>query len=155
MVEATLAAYRNYMASLLRFCERFARDRNNFGHNLVAMNFDAHHDVDKLPLNDLVGLSNFSLQADEGAFLVECMVGITTYNDENGFRLMELVDAMFQQLLPTQRIPVVDALSGAPLSHMVILGGTTAMPVTGNDTRPAVFIQISALSDAPPSLRGS
>jgi len=149
-----MGAYRNYYNSLTAFCNRFAQEQTNFGRPLTVVNFDAYADIESLPDGDLTGLSNFSLTVDEEMYLIEALIGVSTDTDSNNMRLGEIVDRLFDKLHPLTRIPYMDAVSGAPLGHMVILDGTMVMPVAGTDTRPGTFIQVSLRSDRSPSPAG-
>lgn len=141
-----MSDYRNFQSSLLRFCSQFADDRNSFGCNLKVINFDAYGQIEDLPTGDLVGLSSYELTILEGFHEIEFMIGVSTQEDTNNFRLTEFIDLLLDKLEPEQLIQVVGATDGVPLGHMTLTEGTKAMAVSGSHLRPGVFIHVRALS---------
>jgi len=130
----------NLQASLLNFSKRFAEAMQLAGisPNISVIDFEAVQDEDELENIDLTGPSNLQLELDEHLVEVECMFGVTTYNDLNTFRLKKLSGYLLEELKPTRVLPYLDASTGAELSYMVVQNGTKMMPVTGGD-RPARF----------------
>jgi hypothetical protein len=133
---------RNVHASVLRFCSNFAEENN-----LTVVNFDAHADDDTtLPPGDLIGMAGLSWHVDDEFLYVEVMFGISTMEDTNLFRLINLLDPLYESLLPTKNIGVYDADSGEKKGEFVVLNGTRAMPVGGSSARPLQFIMVSLAS---------
>ena len=141
-----MAEYTNFHSSLLRFCKLFADDRNSFGDNLAVVNFDAHSEIEDLPKQDVIGVSNYQLTVEEEGHEIEAMIGVSTVEDTNNFRLADQVDRLLQQLMPESIIPVVEPGTAIQVGIMTIAAGTKAMPVSGSALRPGVFIHIRALS---------
>lgn len=141
-----MSDYRNFKSSLLRFCSQFADDRNSFGCNLSVVNFDAFAQIEDLPAGDLIGLGSYELTIREGFHEVEFMIGVSTQEDTNNFRLTEFIDLLLGKLEPEQIIQVVGATDGVPLGIMTLSEGTKAMAVSGSHLRPGVFIHCRALS---------
>lgn len=132
----------NISASLLNFCKRFGENVELQGitpQSLSPWDFDTVQDENELPTEDLIGISNLSITADEHILEVECLIGITTYDDTNGMRLKKLMGYLFEGLKPTSVLPYLDAETGVRSNLMSILNGTRLMPVTGG-VRPARFI---------------
>lgn len=141
--------YEHLEASLLNFCLRFADAMIAQGvtdRELEPYNFENVGSEDELEEKDLVGISNLSIEMDDHFLELELLIGISTYDDLNNFRLRKLCGYLFEELKPTNALPVVDADTGLPLGgKMLVLNGTRMMPVTGN-TRPTRFfiVQLKA-----------
>lgn len=141
-----MAEYANFHSSLLRFCKVFADDRNTFGCEIEVVNFDAYASIEDLPRKDLIGVSNYQLTVEDEAHEIEAMIGISTIEDTNNFRLADFADKLLQKLMPETIIPVVEADTGIQTGIMTVTGGTKVMAVTGSSLRPGIFIHIRALS---------
>lgn len=122
-------------ASLLRFCADFAE---KFPGTVVVF-FDAHADESTLPEADVVGLTGVTVSVENHLTEVKCMIGISTLDDTNLFRLTDLTAELFESLLPTKRIPVYDASTGIEKGWMILQDGTTLLPVTGSAARPMQY----------------
>ena len=134
--------FENFRSSILRFCVDFAADNS-----LQVINWDAHADSQgELPKADLIGPAMFELQEDEGTFSVTGMIGISTVNDENLFRLTNYVGKVFELLRPGRRVTKYDALNGAELGVMTAENGTKVLPVLKTDLRPMQFIAFALAS---------
>lgn len=133
---------RNIHASILRFCSDFAE-----ANNLTVVNFDAHADDDTaLPPGDLIGMAGLSWNVDDHFVEVNVMIGISTEEDTNLFRMINLLDPLFESLLPTKRINAYNADTGDKAGNFVVENGTRAMPVGGSAARPLQFIMIGLKS---------
>ena len=141
-----MAEYQNFHSSLLRFCKVFADDRNSFGCKLEVVNFDAYATIEDLPKTDLIGISNYQLTVEDEGHEVEVMIGISTLEDTNNFRLADFADKLLQKLMPESILPVVEADTGCQIGIMTVAGGTKVMPVSGSSLRPGIFIHVRALS---------
>lgn len=130
---------RNLHASLLRFCADFAEQFPG----MTALNFDAHADESTIPANDVIGMSGLAFRVQEHMIHTTVMFGLSTVEDTNLFRLTAQMDALFELLLPTKRIRVYDADSGADVGWMVVEDGTSVMPVSGSTTRPLQYVLVS------------
>lgn len=139
-------ALENHHSSLLRFCNAFAIEMKNQHQNLTVVDYEAHADVETLPKSDLIGVANFAIQQDEQMYHIEAMIGITTYDDHNLFRLKQLTSRLFDYLAPTNMIELVDADTAEPIGQMTIKNGTRAMPVAGSAQRPMRFIIFRCIS---------
>lgn len=139
-------ALENHHSSLLRFCNAFVLEMQNQNQNLTVVDYEAHADVETLPKSDLIGVANFAIEQDEHLYNIEAMIGITTYDDHNLFRLKKMTSILFERLAPTNIIEVVDADTAEPIGLMTIKKGTRAMPVAGSAQRPMRFIIFRCIS---------
>jgi len=131
--------YANLHSSFLRFCADFAA-----AHNLVPVNFDAHAGVETLPNSDLIGMASLSFTEDEGLLSIKVMLGISTLNDENNFRLVKLVSELFELLRPNQRLTIYRADTDPEVvaGWMICQDGTTVLPVGGEVARPLQYVAV-------------
>lgn len=132
----------NIHTSLLRFCSDFAANHPG----MEVINFDAHGDESTFPPTDLVGMSALSLGVDDSLVDVSLLIGLSTLGDTNLMRMVDLLDEMFELLLPTKRLLVFDKHSGDAAGWMVVQNGTKVMPITGSEARPLQFIGVNLLS---------
>lgn len=129
----------NVHASLQNFCKRFAEAMNvQLGYDLDNIDFEAFTEESEMPLKDLVGITNLSVEVDEHVLNIECLVGVVTYGDTNNFRLRKLSGMLFEELKPTRCLPYMDADTGVVSNQFSVLNGTKMMPVSGGE-RPARF----------------
>lgn len=128
-------------ASMLRFISEFAAE-----HNLEIVNMDAHGDESTLPSKDFVCMSAMSWDVDEGFLSMNIMFGISTLEDTNLFRLVELVGELYECVLPSMRINAYDADTGEKVGNFVVRNGTRALPVGGSTARPLQYIMVGMLS---------
>ena len=132
----------NVEASLLNFCKRFA-EAVNIQHpdwNFKQVSFDSYATEGELPLQDLVGLNHVMVELDEHQLIVECLFGVSTYEDENGFRMKAAASHLFEELKPTRTLPYLDATTGGILGFFSIKNGTRMMPVGGDQRFVRFFI---------------
>lgn len=132
---------KNLHASILRFCKDFG-DENN----LVTVNFDAHADDATIPEGDLIGMAGLTWDVNDHFLYVNVMIGISTVEDTNLFRMISLLDSLFEKLLPTRTISAYDADSGEVIGDFVVRNGTKALPVGGTETRPLQYIMVGLQS---------
>ena len=133
---------KNINSSLLRFCAVFANQHPG----MEVVNFDAHGDEQSLPQADVVGISGVSVSVDEGLCDVTLMIGISTREDTNLFRLNEYIDKLFHVLLPTKKMRLYDADSGSALGWLVTTNGTRTLAIGGSSTRPLQYIMVTLVS---------
>ena len=139
--------YRDIRASLLRFMTGFATERNSFGANLKAVNMEAYANPTEWPEGDFIGLAEFQMMV-EGSFVVPAMAFvISTRDDENLFRMDDLINRLLGELIPGRHIVIVDAVSGTPRGRMHVLDQTRVGTVEHTDSQPARPIMVTFKSD--------
>jgi hypothetical protein len=107
--------------------------------------WDAHASIMDLPASDLIGLSAFAVSDDANVAVINCAVGVATYNEENLFRLRKASAILFEALRPTKVIPYLDATTGDRLGEIKLISGTSAHPVARADVRSLQFTQFEGL----------
>lgn len=137
--------YKDIHVSLMRFCSDFKVEASAAGFDLTPVYFDATPDDDSLPQSDVIGLSGLALGVDDGLIEVQCMIGISTLHDTNLFRMIDLVDRLFQKLQPDKIVKIFNADTGANAGTLKVMNGTRVMPVAGT-TRPVQFVLVSLAS---------
>ena len=144
--------YRDTFSSVLKFCSDFAAEMKGRGWDLTVVNFDAANDPQSWPSGDVVGISEFDFEMDDGTIGVSMMLIISTFEDTNNFRLIEIMNQMVNKTIPTKRIPLVDGSNGRTRGFLVVQNGTRVAPPLDLETRTAQGIMVSLLSDQ--TLRG-
>lgn len=136
-------------ASVLGFAKDIAADLVNLDvcTEVEIVNLDYHADQNELPLKDMIGIMDFSATIDDGIVTTEFMIGASSYDDPNLFRLRKMCAVILDRVLPTKRFVIYDADTGAEIGKMVVQNGTHVMPMMSDETRTGRFIAVSALSD--------
>jgi hypothetical protein len=122
------------------------------GWNLTVVNFDAANDPQTWPTTDVVGVSEFDFELDDGTIGVSMMIILSTFEDTNNFRLIEIMNQLVNRLIPGKRVNLVDGSNGRTRGFLVVQNGTRVAPPLDLETRTAQGIMVSLLSDQ--TLRG-
>ena len=130
--------YQNLQVSIQRFCADFAA-----ANGCSFANFDSSWDEAELPRSDVCGPLGLTFELDEKLIEGSVQIGVTTLDDTNLLRLSGKIAKLTELLLPTNKIKLYDATTGAELGLLVIQNGTKVMPVAGNKARPVQFVGIS------------
>lgn len=144
-----MSVYLNSLHSMFAFCKTFSQDMISGGYssNLEVFNFDAHADLTSLPTNDLVGLAEFGLVVQEKNFSIQTMVGISTLDDENLFRLERLVDQLVYRIQPETFVKYYDVTSGLVVGNLKVMPGLEVFPIVKTDIRPLKFVAVELGAD--------
>lgn len=137
----------NAWASLVAFVQTI-RDKLAADGVLVDpqyIEWDAHASIMDLPSADLIGLSAFAVADDDNVAVINCAVGVATYNEESLFRLRKASAILFEAFRPTKTIPYLDASTGFQLGEIKLVAGTSAHPVARADVRSLQFTQFEGL----------
>lgn len=146
-----MGEYVNTYASLVKFVQDFITN-NATQSGTQFLDFDQHADMDKLPPHDLVGLRGFSVDVSSITMEVQVLFCLTTYDDKSGFRHRALADKLFTALLPTKKVPYVDADTGNVLGYLIANNATSVLPVSKDSTRVFQQITVSLQADRKPTL---
>lgn len=130
--------YRDIHASLLRFCSDFAEEIGG----LEVVYLDAFTDAQDLPSGDFVGLTSLQIDLDS-PLRGQAGIVISTVNDTNLFRLVDLVNRMANKLGPAHRLKVYNAGSGRVTSQLSVLAGTRIAPPVETERNPMQPIYFS------------
>lgn len=139
--------YKDTFSSLLKFCRDFATDMQGKGWNLEVHNFDAAGDPQTWPQHDVVGLSEFDFELDDGSIEVSAMIVLSTWDDPNGFRLADQMNQLVNRLLPGCPVKLFNASSGATRGIMAVRNGTRVAPPIDLTVRTAQGVMINLISD--------
>lgn len=132
---------RDLYSSILRFCADFAEE-----HSIQVVNFDAYADDEGLPQDDVIGMSSLSWEVNDQLVQASVMIGICTKDDTNLFTLMDLIAHLYEKLLPTMKIRILNADSGEEGGWLIVENGTKAMPIGGSMARPMQYIMVGLAS---------
>jgi hypothetical protein len=86
---------------------------------LTYHSWDARNEEAELPNNDLLGLSGWTFKEDRGLWLVHCGITLSTVNDENLLREVEIVDVIHDLWGEQKIIPLRDD-QGNEYSQLVV-----------------------------------
>jgi hypothetical protein len=139
--------YRDTFSSVLKFCNDFAAEMKGRGWDMKVVNFDAANDPQTWPSSDVVGVSEFDFELDDGTIGVSMMLVISTVEDTNNFRLTEIMNQMVNKTIPGKRMSLVDGASGRTRGFLVVQNGTRVAPPLDLETRTAQGIMVNLLSD--------
>ena len=82
--------------------------------------FDSRGDRAELETTDLLGVAGWTFDENRGLWTVRCGINISTINDENLFREIEIVDALHEWFGEDCSIPMRDGDSGEELTNLVV-----------------------------------
>ena len=139
--------YRNIQTSLLRFCSDFATEMTNFGYDLTKVNLDAKATPQEWPKQSFIGVSDAQYDFDERMIEVTLAFVISTVDDENLFKMDELINRLLNKLMVGSRIRIYDAVNGAPLGHLVAANGMRVGTILNTESQSAKPIFIRLISD--------
>lgn len=139
--------YKDTFSSLLKFCRDFSTDMESKGWNLAVHNFDAAGDPQAWPQQDVVGLSEFDFELDDGTIDVSAMFVLSTWDDPNGFRLADQMNQLVNRLLPGCPIKLYNASNGQARGLMIVKNGTRVAPPIDLTTRTAQGVMVNLVSD--------
>lgn len=97
--------------------------------NLGVFKFDAHAEINSYPETDLIGPGGLTIECDDGLITASLVIGISTMDDENLFRLDALIGQMFRRVKPGSIIPLVDAETGQKYGNLQVMGQLSVLPV--------------------------
>ena len=108
--------------------------------NLEFIDLLAHSVIDEWPPVDLLGLGSFSLEIpDVSNVIVTVGFAVSTFNDPNLFRHQEIMNVLFDKVIPMTSHDVIDATSGNVVGSMTVQGGTQLAQMERTENRPLQF----------------
>jgi hypothetical protein len=144
--------YESLHGSLVAFVNTMvdARKLTDPDNILEFVDWEAHANINELPTRDLIGTTAVSFSEEEpDVFAGSMTIGVSTYaNDQNLFRLRNIVGEVFRQLRPGEKIPFYDHETLMQKGWLYVVNGTTVLPMTKADVRPLQFVQCSFVFDA-------
>lgn len=135
----------NVTGSLARFCQDVIEDLHAQGlsQNAQFLNFDFHADVHELPPTDLLGIIGLAIDEDDKEHTVTVGFCVTCFDDLNGFRHREIMAMLYERLRPEMTLTYYDAATAEELGWMVVIDGTSLLPVGRSEVRPFQFLQVA------------
>lgn len=144
-----MSHWKNFKRSLAAFGNSFAVDMKAQGLTVEMdiFNFEAHATVEEMPEVDLIGPMEIGVEEDEGRFYISCMLGVSTFNDQNLFRLDDLIDNLFDRLRPDSLVPLYNADTGSQYGVMKVMNGSAILPVARTKIRPIQAVAMTLGTD--------
>lgn len=115
------------------------------GVGLSYVDWDDHADMNKLPMTDIYGLTGMGITENDKTHEVVFGVTLSTYNDQNLFRMTDMSDLFYRRLRAGTTFSIYDPVTGLEVGKMVFQTGTSAMPVNRVETRAVVSISVTGL----------
>lgn len=134
--------YKNVTSSILRYCSEFADEHPG----IEVINFDAHGDEATLPQSDVMGPSALTVNVSGSFCIVSLLLGVSTREDTNLFRLSSLIDSLFEDMLPESYLPLYNAETGQAIGRLVVEDGSRVLPVDNTSTRALQFVMVNLRS---------
>ena len=141
--------YSSVVQSLTRFVEEA---RVELMPSATLINWDGHANVNELPEGDLIGLGGVGMSEDEDRHY-EVVFGIlaSTWDDENLYRLTNLISNLRGRLVPETRLGVFtltpDGLQAVEKSWMVTALPLAVTPVQKAEVRAVQGVECRLLLD--------
>jgi hypothetical protein len=102
--------YKIHYLSLMKFLNLMAVEIGSAtGVTPAVLNFDAHSNITELPKQDMIGLVGFGLVKTDKLVTVHTGFGISTYDDPNILRHIDIVDLLSKQVDIGSSIPLYTA----------------------------------------------
>jgi hypothetical protein len=138
---------KDFLSSLIKFCQDqiVVAVEKELSTDLAFINLDSHPNINELPHVDLLGLSGFSCEVNEGFHIVSCAFCVMTVRDINMFRHYMILDQLYRALQPEKIIGYYDATTTDYLGWMVVADGTGLHPVSRSETRALQMVQATFL----------
>lgn len=134
--------------STLAYCNQIAQAINTqLGFNFEVVLFDAYAENEPLPEKDIIGIYRLEFELDSHFIKGSFLLGVSTINDPQLFRLRKVSSFVLDQVKPQKTISLVTEDGQPVVGNLVIMDGVAVLPVEGN-TRPAKFFGIHFNSTA-------
>lgn len=106
---------------------------------LEFINMDAHAEIAEWPDKDLIGISMFSMRLDEHLIRLDFAIGVSTYEDPQLLRHIQIMDRVVEKLKPATTHPVFHADTAEKLGWMQTFNGTEVLRMERTESRPLQF----------------
>lgn len=146
-----MSAFKDHNFSLVRFVRGLgARAGTQLGIvNPSFANLDAHAEISELPEGDIIGMMGFALHYSGKLITVHLGVFVSTFNDADLIRHIEIMDIVSDALAPEKQVPVFNVdtpLVTKPHSWLQVAGDGTIDPTGRASTRSIQVLTIRMLS---------
>lgn len=150
----SLNPYADHLASLFKFCygvvDELELNPSSQG-GLASgpiINLDAYGDGNDLPVGNLLGISNYSMDINDHLVVVTVMFVVITQGDLNNMILDKATGKLLNYLLPTKKIPVVREADGEEIGTMAVGKEVRVLPMSGDQNRNFKMIAVELHSTA-------
>jgi hypothetical protein len=109
----------NVYKSLVRHLVETTEAAQSISPGLAYHSWDARNEEAELPNIDLIGLSGWTFKEDRGLWMVHCGITLSTVNDDNLLREVEIVDIVHDFWGEQKIIPLRDD-QGNEYSQLVV-----------------------------------
>lgn len=82
--------------------------------------FDTRGEKAELEHTDLLGVAGWAFDENKGLWLIRCGLNISTINDENLFREMDIIDSLHDYFGEECSIPMRDGDTGEEYTQLVV-----------------------------------
>jgi hypothetical protein len=96
--------------------------------------WDSRAEVSTPPSVDLIGLAGWTFRENHGLWIVHAGITISTFNDENLFREIKIIDALHNRWGDQLDIPMLDKDTGEEYTHLKVVE-FEIMPLTNAEKR--------------------
>jgi hypothetical protein len=144
-----LEPYKDPWLSLVRYVKGISATA--VAQNLVLaapafVNLDAHAQFNTLPESDFLAIAGFSLHISGKLMSIFCQIGVSTYNDVDNLRHIDLMNLVMMSFLPEQVIPIYSAGNvTTPVLKMVVPDGPMVDPTSKDNVRSLQMLTIRLL----------
>lgn len=110
------------------------------------VDWDSHATIHELPETDLIGPMALTMtELSPQMFEVSFAIAVSTYNDENLFRMRRYLSNTLEAMRVQKQVPIFNSDTAAKGGYLVITDGTLLAPMTRAETRPFQYVQASGL----------
>ena len=138
-------------STLFALCKEFKTALSSIS-DLEVQNFDAVSEIAELPDRDMIGITELS-RTEDPLVTIEASFVCSTWEDANLFRLTKIVGHVKDRLKTDARFTLFrpDTLTAA--GNLVVMGGTTVMPVMRSSKHRAVQAVAVTFGESAPGIR--
>jgi hypothetical protein len=109
----------NIYKSLVRHLVDTIETTTDVSSDLQYFSWDAADDIAELPTTDLIGLAGWTFSENRGLWEIHCGITLSTINDENLLREIELVDKIHDMWGEENPVPLRDD-DGNEIAQLIV-----------------------------------
>lgn len=114
----------------------------------LFVDLDAHAEIDKLPKQDFVCLSAYSMQMDGKEMMIFAGIGVGVWNDPDMIRLATHMNVVVNALLPEKTVPL---WTGTDFSRKLIAADDLGVPPSNRSDQRLIqqaFVRLMTIPSA-------
>lgn len=137
-----MLAFENLYSSIIKVTQDIITSIKAEGvsNTLQFINWDATVDEKTIPQTDLIGIRHFNVWPENGILQMGVGFGVSTYEDANLFRHVQIIARVFDAMKPGKTYQLVEALTGNEVSFMHVKAGTRVPAILQTDVRQIQFV---------------